>query len=104
MHPILPRQIMAEADRPLSKIPTEDLLSCPLPDVYTRLQTSDAGLSHVEARRRLKTVGPNEPASTPHVAAAIQFLRLFLIPWSSFCFSPAWSPPSWAMWPVPASL
>ncbi len=80
MHSTHPRQTTAEASTPPAKNPAEDLLDCPLPEVYRRLRTSAEGLSREEARRRLKTVGPNEPASTPQVAGIVQFLRLFLSP------------------------
>lgn len=62
------------------KSDAEDMLRRPLAEVYTRLRTSDAGLDSQEARRRLKEVGANEPAGTTHVAAVVQFLRLFLSP------------------------
>lgn len=58
----------------------KDILHCSLQEVYARFQTSEDGLSSQEARHRLKTIGPNEPASTPHVAGLSQFLRLFLSP------------------------
>src|SRR5579875_3673651 len=80
MHLTRPRQTTAEASTPPAKNPAEDLLDCPLPEVYRRLHTSAEGLSSEEARRRLKTVGPNEPASTPQAAGIVQFLRLFLSP------------------------
>lgn len=80
MHPIRTRQATAEVATTSSISPAEDLLTCPLPDAYTRLHTSPEGLNLEEARRRLKSTGPNEPASAPHVAGIIQFLRLFLSP------------------------
>lgn len=60
--------------------PAEDILRCPLPEAYVRLQTSAEGLSSQEARRRLKTVGFNETVGAPHVAGVSQLLRLFLSP------------------------
>lgn len=70
------QQTTAEIEAVLSTSPAEDMLSCPLPDLYTRLHTSAEGLSDEEARRRLKTVGANETASMPHVTGVSQFLRL----------------------------
>src|SRR5579875_132147 len=80
MHPILTRQTTLEATPASATSPAEDVLTCPLPDLCTRLHTSAEGLSSEEARRRLKATGLNEPASTPHVAGILQFLRLFLSP------------------------
>jgi P-type Mg2+ transporter len=74
------QQATVEIGTTISTSPAEDLLSCPLPDLYTRLHTSAEGLSEEDARRRLKTGGANETASMPHVTGITQFLHLFLSP------------------------
>lgn len=75
-----PQQLSAGTGTTAPTNPVEDMHGCPLSELYAFLQTSAEGLSSQEARRRLKIAGYNEPASTPHVAGAIQFLRLFLSP------------------------
>lgn len=77
MHRALPQLPIAESGTPS---PSPDILECPLPEVYQRLQTTEEGLSSQEASRRLKTSGPNEPARTHEAAGVIQFLHLFLSP------------------------
>lgn len=80
VHPIVTQQTTAEASVPLPTTFAKDVLTYPLPELYVRLQTSEEGLSTEEARRRLKTSGPNETASAPHMAGITQFFRLFLNP------------------------
>ncbi|HTK11031.1 MAG TPA: magnesium-translocating P-type ATPase [Ktedonobacteraceae bacterium] len=48
--------------------------------LFSLLQTSEAGLTDREAQQRLKKFGPNEPASLKQTSALLQFLRLFLNP------------------------
>jgi hypothetical protein len=48
MHPTHLRQTTAEASPPPAKNPAEDLLDCPLPEVYRRLRTSAEALSSKE--------------------------------------------------------
>ncbi len=45
--------------------------------LFKQLQTSEAGLTTEEAKRRLSEVGPNEPAP-PKRTAGIQQLLLFI--------------------------
>jgi Mg2+-importing ATPase len=80
MHPMLTRKATTEVGAASTINPAEEVLTCPLSAVYTRLHSSAEGLSLEEARRRLKSAGPNEPASSPHVTGITQFLRLFLSP------------------------
>ena len=80
VHPIVTKQTTAEASALLPTALAKDVLTYPLPELYVRLQTSEEGLSTKEARRRLKTSGPNETASAPHMAGITQFFRLFLNP------------------------
>ncbi|HEX7737336.1 MAG TPA: magnesium-translocating P-type ATPase [Ktedonobacteraceae bacterium] len=80
MNRVLTQQPTTEVNMPTTTLLAEDALRLPLPELYARLQTTEEGLSSQEARRRLKTMGANEPANTTHVAAAIQFWRLFLSP------------------------
>src|SRR5947209_20283934 len=48
--------------------------------LMAQLGTSEKGLSSAEAEQRLQKFGPNEPTSTRHTAAAVQFLLLFTNP------------------------
>jgi P-type Mg2+ transporter len=50
------------------------------PALLEKLQSSERGLSTEEAIRRLKDVGPNEPASAHRAGAGLQLLQLFANP------------------------
>ncbi len=52
----------------------------PLKEQFEQLQSSEQGLTEAEARKRQATYGPNDPTSTKHASALVQFLRLFLNP------------------------
>jgi len=59
---------------------TEEVLSLPVEELLTRLDTSTSGLSHEDADRRLIQYGPNELARKKKRAAIVNFLSRFKSP------------------------
>jgi len=57
-----------------------EIHSVPLKTLFERLQSSEEGLTGVEARKRLDTYGPNETTGKKRRSGPVQFLRLFLNP------------------------
>src|SRR5665647_931772 len=58
----------------------EDILSLPANELLARLNTSTAGLSSQEAKKRLEIYGPNELAKKKKRAAIFTFLARFKSP------------------------
>jgi P-type Mg2+ transporter len=52
----------------------------PIGALYAKFNTSEAGLSIEEAKRRLAEVGPNEPAHEERASGLFQFVRFFANP------------------------
>lgn len=80
MKRMLTQQPVTEERSSITMLREGDVLQCSLPGLYARLQTTEEGLSSLEARRRLKVAGANETTGTAQVAGIVQFLRLFLSP------------------------
>ncbi len=52
----------------------------PLQKLFEQFESSEQGLTAVEARKRLDKYGPNDMTGVKHTSPLIQFLRLFLNP------------------------
>ncbi len=52
----------------------------PLKKLFAQLESSEQGLTGVEARKRLDTHGPNDTTGLKRTSPVVQFLRLFLNP------------------------
>ena len=59
---------------------TEELLSLPIPDLFSRLDVTNAGLTSKEADKRLEIYGRNELARKKNRAAIFNFLSRFKSP------------------------
>ena len=71
---------MAGARRTTRQSQLKGFWDRPLPELLEALETTPAGLTSDEARRRLRVYGPNALAKESRFAALIGFLRFFANP------------------------
>ena len=74
----MPSEKMNSSMKP--EIAFEHFWDQPLPDLLHVLQTTPAGLTSDEAKRRLRLYGPNSFVRESRFAALFSFLRLFANP------------------------
>jgi len=74
------RENVNEVSSGAQSISTEEILYLPVDDILSRLNTSQAGLTSDEVRKRLEIYGPNEIAKRKKRATIIGFLSLFRNP------------------------
>ncbi len=77
-----PKQVGANSktDSLQPMLSAEELLSLPIEDLLTRLESSQSGLTSEEAANRVEVYGPNELAKGERHSAIVQFLMNFKSP------------------------